>query len=62
MSIFTLGENKLFNNDKNKDGGSNRKLILFIRGNAISGKPIIKGIKKISKSTNYKRYNYKRNY
>ena len=41
-----LGKNKLFNNNKNKDGGSNQKLILFIRGNAISGDPDIKGNKK----------------
>jgi hypothetical protein len=33
-------------NNKNKDGGNNQKLILFILGNAISGAPIIKGIKK----------------
>lgn len=26
-----------------KDGGSNQKLMLFIRGNAISGAPIIRG-------------------
>jgi hypothetical protein len=26
-----------------RDGGSSQKLILFIRGNAISGAPIIKG-------------------
>jgi len=31
------------NNNVN-DGGSNQKLILFIRGNAISGAPIINGI------------------
>lgn len=27
-----------------KDGGSNQKLMLFMRGNAISGDPIISGI------------------
>lgn len=26
-----------------KDGGSNQKLMLFIRGNAMSGAPIIRG-------------------
>lgn len=31
------------NNNKDKEGGSNQKLILFIRGNAISGAPIIIG-------------------
>ncbi|KAF7381314.1 hypothetical protein HZH68_016189 [Vespula germanica] len=30
--------------NKNKDGGNNQNLILFIRGNAISGTPNIKGI------------------
>ena len=30
----------------NKLGGNNQKLILFNLGNAISGPPIIKGIKK----------------
>lgn len=29
---------------RRKDGGSNQKLILFIRGNAMSGAPIISGI------------------
>lgn len=28
---------------KRNDGGNSQKLILFIRGNAISGAPIIKG-------------------
>jgi hypothetical protein len=30
-------------NNKNKEGGSNQNLILFIRGKAISGAPIITG-------------------
>jgi len=30
-------------NNKNKEGGSNQKLILFNRGKAISGAPINKG-------------------
>jgi len=29
--------------NKDKDGGSNQNLMLFIRGNAMSGAPIIKG-------------------
>lgn len=31
-------------NRRRKDGGNSQKLILFIRGNAISGAPIIRGI------------------
>lgn len=31
------------------DGGSNQKLILFIRGNAISGAPIISGTSQFPK-------------
>ena len=31
-------------NSRRNDGGSSQKLILFIRGNAISGAPIIRGI------------------
>lgn len=31
------------------DGGRSQKLILFIRGNAISGAPIIKGINQFPK-------------
>jgi len=31
------------------EGGSNQKLILFIRGNAISGAPIIKGTNQLPK-------------
>jgi len=34
---------------RRKDGGSNQKLILFIRGNAISGAPIIKGTSQFPK-------------
>jgi hypothetical protein len=34
---------KLDNNNKNKDGGNSQKLILFKRGNAISGAPSIIG-------------------
>ena len=41
-----FGKNKLFNNNKNKDGGSNQNLTLFIRGNALSGNPNVNGIKK----------------
>lgn len=32
-----------------KEGGSNQKLILFIRGNAISGAPIIRGTSQFPK-------------
>jgi hypothetical protein len=34
---------------KNNAGGSNQNLMLFIRGNAISGAPIIKGINQFPK-------------
>lgn len=30
-------------NSRRKDGGSSQKLMLFIRGNAMSGAPIIRG-------------------
>ena len=33
------------------EGGSNQNLILFIRGNAISGEPNIKGISQFPKSS-----------
>lgn len=33
----------------NKDGGSSQKLMLFIRGNAMSGAPIINGINQFPK-------------
>ena len=36
-------------NNSNNDGGSNQKLILFIRGNAISGAPIINGTNQLPK-------------
>lgn len=32
-----------------KEGGSNQKLMLFIRGNAMSGAPIIRGISQFPK-------------
>ena len=32
-----------------KEGGSSQKLMLFIRGNAISGAPIIRGINQFPK-------------
>lgn len=32
-----------------RDGGNNQKLMLFIRGNAISGAPIIRGISQFPK-------------
>jgi hypothetical protein len=35
--------------NKDKDGGSNQNLILFIRGNAISGAPSIKGTNQFPK-------------
>ena len=41
-----FGNGKLFDNDKNKDGGSNQNLILFIRGNAISRDLNINGLLK----------------
>lgn len=34
---------------KSRDGGRSQKLILFIRGNAISGAPIIKGTSQFPK-------------
>jgi hypothetical protein len=34
-------------NNKVSEGGSNQKLILFIRGNAISGAPIINGTNQV---------------
>lgn len=34
---------------RERDGGSNQNLILFIRGNAISGAPIIKGTSQLPK-------------
>jgi hypothetical protein len=37
------------NINNNKLGGNNQKLILFSLGNAISGPPTIKGIKKLPK-------------
>jgi hypothetical protein len=40
---------KLEDNNKIKDGGNNQKLILFKRGNAISGAPIIIGINQFPK-------------
>jgi hypothetical protein len=36
-------------NNKQSDGGSNQKLILLSRGNAISGLPIIIGINQLPK-------------
>lgn len=36
-------------NSNNNEGGNNQKLILFIRGNAISGAPIIKGTNQFPK-------------
>jgi hypothetical protein len=36
-------------NNKVNDGGSNQKLILFIRGKAMSGAPIIKGTNQLPK-------------
>ena len=32
---------------RRKDGGRSQKLILFIRGNAMSGAPIIRGISQL---------------
>ena len=37
------------NNNKIKEGGNNQKLILFNRGKAISGAPIIKGTNQLPK-------------
>jgi len=34
-------------NSRIKEGGTNQKLILFIRGKAISGAPIIRGINQL---------------
>jgi len=36
-------------NKRDKEGGSNQNLILFIRGNAISGAPIIMGTNQFPK-------------
>jgi len=36
-------------NNNNREGGNNQKLMLFIRGNAISGAPIIKGTNQFPK-------------
>jgi len=36
-------------NNKINEGGNNQKLILFNRGNAISGAPIIKGTNQLPK-------------
>lgn len=36
-------------NKRRKDGGRSQKLILFIRGNAISGAPIINGTNQLPK-------------
>ena len=44
--VPVFGKNKLFSDNNNKDGGSNQNLILFIRGNAISGDVNISGIEK----------------
>jgi hypothetical protein len=40
---------KAENNKRSNDGGNNQKLILFIRGNAISGAPISKGTNQFPK-------------
>ena len=40
---------KLEDNNNNNDGGKNQKLILFKRGKAISGAPIIKGTNQLPK-------------
>ena len=39
-------------NNNNNEGGNNQKLILFNRGNAISGAPINNRNKPITKTTN----------
>lgn len=36
-------------NNRRKEGGSSQKLMLFIRGKAISGAPIIRGINQLPK-------------
>lgn len=36
-------------NRRSRDGGNSQKLILFIRGNAMSGAPIIKGTSQLPK-------------
>ena len=43
---------KTRSNNNNNEGGNNQKYILFNLGKAISGAPIIKGNKPITKSTN----------
>lgn len=43
QAVPTPPSTKLEANSKINEGGSNQKLILFNRGNAISGAPIIKG-------------------
>lgn len=44
------------------EGGRSQKLILFIRGNAISGAPIIRGNKSVTESSNYDWYYYEEDY
>jgi hypothetical protein len=43
---------KVLNNNKAKDGGFNQKLILFKRGNATSGAPIITGTNQLPNPPN----------
>ena len=53
---------KLDNNNKINEGGNNQKLILFKRGNAISGAPINNRYKSITKTSNYNRHYHKKNH
>ena len=46
-----------FNSNNSRAGGCNQNLILFIRGNAISGGPNINGINKTSFSEMMKIFN-----
>ena len=44
ISDLKLNQIKKTESNSKRAGGNNQKLMLFIRGNAISGAPIIKGI------------------
>ena len=47
--VPTPASHKIDSTRSNNDGGSNQKLMLFIRGKAISGAPIIKGTNQFPK-------------
>ena len=47
--VPTPASDKIEATNSSNDGGNNQKLILFIRGKAISGAPIIKGTNQLPK-------------